>query len=363
MVSHVDVLLVALGTIDTDARTRNLARALSNAGYAVAVIAAGMVDGVHMFSWDDPGGSAFVRWKSLQRYARTVQVHANTVFGMDLFALQAAQRIARRCKARLYYDMREFYFALGPLEGRGWKQKLIAWHERMLLKHVDQVIVSGYLDAGIIQKRFRLPKPPHILLNTPPWQERVQSSYLRDTFSSPTSAVVVQCQGVVHHGRGIAPFFKAMLALPNVHLCVVGDGPAKQQLQNLSMSLQLDQRVHWHDVVDYDKLHAITCSADIGLCLIEPVSESYRYALPNKLFEYMMAGVPVLANDLPALREQLVRMPCGVLVDEALSVQMICEGFERLQVPATYQAMQRVCARVRTVSYEYQARHVSEQLL
>ena len=363
MVPHVDVLLVALGSVNTDARTRNLARALSNAGYSVAVIAAGAVDGVHMFRWDDPGGSAFVRWRSLQAYVRTVRVHATTVFGMDLFALQAAQRIAKKCKAQLFYDMREFYFALGPLEGRGWKQKLIAWHERLLLKHVDQVIVSGYLDVGIIQKKFRLPKPPHILLNTPPWRERVVSTYLRDTYNIPTSAVVVLYQGVVHHGRGIAPFIKAMCELPNVHLCVVGDGPAKHQLRNLSTSLQLDKRVHWHDAVDYDRLHSITCSADIGLCLIEPVSESYRYALPNKMFEYMMAGVPVLATDLPALREQLVRMPCGVLVSETLSVQTIREGFERLQVPATYQAMQAICARVRTVSYEHQARNLIEKLL
>jgi glycosyltransferase involved in cell wall biosynthesis len=362
MVPHVDVLLVALANIRQDARTLNLARALSRAGYNVGVIASGTVDDLEVFSWPDPGGSAFTRWRSLNAFVKNADIKAKVVFGMDLFALQAARSKAKKCRCPLFYDMREFYFALGPLEGRGWKQRIIAWHERALLRHVDQVLVSGYLDAKIVNQRFALKKHPHVLLNTPPWKERLQSTYLRDVFSIPATATIVLYQGVVHHGRGLAPFMQAMHQREYVHLCVVGDGPAKQDLQQQAQRLGVAERVHWHNAVDYDALHPITCSADVGLCLIEPVSASYRYALPNKLFEYMMARVPVLATDLPALHEQLVRIPAGMLVHADLRVADILDALDRLLLPATYTAMQEAAARVRTVAYEQQVDALIELL-
>ncbi len=364
---QVDVLLVALADIRQDARTLNLARALSNAGYSVAVIAAGMVEDLTVLSWSDPGGSAFVRWRSLNTFVKKLTIKASIVFGMDLFALQSAHWLARRSSGKLLYDMREFYFALGPLAGKRIKQSVISWHERQLLRDVDQVLVSGYLDAKIVQQRFELKKPPHVLLNTPPYKERISSTYLRDHFSINTQApqhptTLALYQGVVHHGRGLAPFLRAMPLLSHVHLCVVGDGPARDELQVLAGRLGVSERVHWHKAVAYDDLHGITCSADVGLCLIEPVSESYRYALPNKLFEYMMARVPVLATDLPALHEQLTRIPAGMLVHESLRVEDVADTLQRLLIPATYAAMQTAAARVRTIAYDVQAQGIIELL-
>lgn len=358
MASQVDVLLLALGDVRQDARTLNLARALRKAGYRVGVVAGGILDNVEMYTWMDPGGRALSRWLSFTLFVRSLHVRAHIVIGMDLFALKGAAYLARLCDANLWYDMREFYFSLGPLGGKGVKQTLIAYHERRLLKRVDRVLVSGYLDAAVVQKKFNLPKPPHILLNTPPYSVRVPSDYLRRVFEIPSNKIVVLYQGVVHHGRGIKPFMLAMKHLENVVLCVVGEGPALPELQVHATECGVAGRVYWHKSVPYDELHAITCSADVGLCLIEPVSESYRYALPNKLFEYMMAGVPVLATDLPALHEQLVRIPSGVLVHQELQAAQITDALDRLLVPATYDAMKEAATRVRGVAYDVQAQGV-----
>lgn len=352
------ITLVAMNAVHHDARTLNLARSLVDAGFDVTVIASGTMDGVRMHTWTDPGGSAYRRWRSFNAFASSISTRASLVIGMDLFALQAASRLARRSSALLWYDMREFYFSLGPLQGKGWKQRVIAAHERRLLRRVDQVLVSGYLDAKIVRERFQLSTPPHILLNTPPLRERVVSNYLRETFSISNADRVALYQGVVHHGRGIVPFLDAMDSLPDVHLCVVGDGPARTQLQQQARERGLSARVHWHDAVPYDALHTITCSADVGLCLIEPISESYRYALPNKLFEYMMAGLPVLATDLPALHEQLVRIPAGILVNQGLTPHSIVDAWNQLMVPATYDAMQQSSNRVHKIAYHQQASEV-----
>jgi len=75
---------------------------------------------------------------------------------------------------------------------------------------------------------------------------------------------------------------------------LLGDGGYEKTLLNEAKLLKVDKRVIFCGKVDYDLLHEYTCSADAGLCFIQPVSISYQYALPNKLFEYIMAGIPVL---------------------------------------------------------------------
>ena len=148
----------------------------------------------------------------------------------------------------------------------------------------------------------------------------------------------------------------AMTAMPVVHLVVVGDGPALHDLQTLAERLGVADQVTWIGSVPYDELHQLTCGAHVGLCLIEPVSMSYEYALPNKLFEYMMARVPSLVSDLPALHEHIIRYPVGVLVDPALTIDNIVLAMERIIHAETHAAMTRACEEIRNLSYERQAR-------
>lgn len=352
---NVDVVLLAVADVTRDARTLNLARALNAAGLGVDVI--GM-------SAEDSQKRAIRRWWTFNKDVAARTVRPRLVVAMDLFALSAARSLSKKHNVPLLYDMREFYFALGPLAGKGIKQKILASHERRLLKDVDDVIVSGELDADIVQQHFALAKRPVVLLNTPPFKAHIPSP-LRSSLPLPIShsstlpishsSTLTGYQGVIHHGRGLAPFMKAMTQMPDVHLVVIGDGPAQPDLARLSVELGVADRVTWYGSVPYDELHALTCGLDVGLCLIEPVSMSYEYALPNKLFEYMMAGVPSLVTDLPALHDHIIRHPVGVLVERELSPAAIVGAMERVMQTTTREAMQEACRDIRDLSYDRQA--------
>ncbi len=362
---NTDVLLIALADVSRDARTLNLARVLSAAGLSVVVHAAdsrtdaasdaGSGAPLTVIPWSDPGGRAMRRWWSLRRSASRLQVRPRLVIGMDLFALAAARAVARRCNVRLLYDMRELYFALGPLGGRGLRQQILAWHERRMLAGVDRVVVSGELDADLVQQRFHLAQRPFVMLNTPPYRDVVTSD-LRRRCGIADDAPLAIYQGVVHHGRGLLPTFRAMQRMPELHLAVVGDGPAESALRQAAAELGVQQRVHWLGSVAYDRLHELTCGADVGLCLIEPLSLSYEYALPNKVFEYMMARIPALVSDLPALRELVTRHPFGVIVDRSLPADEIVAALRQALDVQPRAAMISACDGVRGLSYENQSR-------
>lgn len=354
----VDVLLLTLGDVTRDARTLNLARVLSKAGLSVAVYGAyssQQNEPFIMLTWSDPGGRALRRWWSFLSQATKLSVVAKCVIGMDLFALSAARRIALQNQGSLLYDMRELYFALGPLKGKGIRQRILAVHERRLLRDVEDVVVSGQLDAEIANKHFNLPKYPVVLLNTPPYRD-VVASKLRDVCGVSSETILVVYQGVILLGRGLGPFLAAMSTMPNVHLAIIGDGPARQELQALARAGSVSQRVSWLGSVPYDELHSLTCGADVSLCLIEPVSVSYEYALPNKLFEAMMARVPSLVTDLPALHDHIMKHPVGVLVARSLTVQTIRAALERITSPQTHAQMVGACEDIHALSYERQAK-------
>lgn len=370
-----DVLLIVLADIQRDARTLNMARTLRDAGLHVGVVAAGKLpfvdeeSGITFIEWLDPGGRALLRMRSLREFllcdvvVQLADTPPKAVYAMDYYVLRSTIDLGKQLRVPVAYDMREFMFALGPLQGKGIKQLYIKWSERRALKKVKAISVSGVADADIVTQRFHLKTKPTVILNAPPYQDRVSdSNLLRERFDIPPNDFVVIYQGVVHRGRGIGPMMQAMVDMPDVHLCVVGDGPFRSPLQDLATQLRVADRVHWLGSVPYDELHAWTCSADAGCCLIEPVSMSYEYALPNKLFEYMMARIPSLVTDLPALHDHVMRYPVGMLVDKTLSTGAITEAVRRLRVPATYNAFVEQCDAVHELSYESQAGHVVDMI-
>lgn len=354
----VDVLLCALADLRYDARTRNLAHALAADGLTVGVIAAGdseEVPSCTVISWSDPGGRAIRRWWSFSRHCAQTDVAARCVVAMDLFALAAASRIAKRCGAPLIYDMREFYFALGPLEGKGIRQRILTAHERRHVRHVDDVLVSGPLDAHVVRETFALSYDPFVLYNTPPYRDVVPSP-LRQCCGVGDDTCIALYQGVVHHGRGIAPFMRAMPSMPDVHLAIIGDGPARNDLEQLAVSLGITNRITWLGALAYEDLHAYTCGADIGLCIIEPISMSYEYALPNKLFEYMMARIPTIVTDLPALHAHITTYPVGTLIGRDLAPDDIAQAVSHVRTSHVRDAMRDACEAIRDLSYEHQQR-------
>ncbi len=342
-----DVLLLAVADLAQDARTLNLASALRASGLRVECI------GLDSFS---VGERAITRWRKFRQIVRQSLHNPRVVIAMDLFALSAARDVSKQCGAALLYDMREFYFALGPLANSRVRQFILASHERLLLRSVRGVMVSGELDADIVQRKFALSEKPFVLLNTPPYTPVVESTLrMRLSDQIPAHSAIALYQGVVHHGRGLAPFMQALPLLENVHLVVIGNGPAKHELQQAAHSFKVQHRVHWLEAVPYNELHPLTCGADLGLCLIEPVSMSYEYALPNKLFEYAMAGVPSLVTDLPALSDYARRTGVAEVIPRTLQPQDIASAVNTALSKDKLQYTTQIAEVAQRYSYEAQS--------
>ena len=122
-------------------------------------------------------------------------------------------------------------------------------------------------------------------------------------------------QGAFTHNRGLETALEAMRGLEDsgIHLVLMGYGPLQPLVDAAAADLP---HVHVHPAVAYEAVLEHTRSADVGLVSVKPTCLSYLYCLPNKLFEYLLAGVPVLSNDLPDCRALIEQFGAGSVVHD-----------------------------------------------
>jgi len=131
----------------------------------------------------------------------------------------------------------------------------------------------------------------------------------------PETSTIMLYQGVILEGRGFEPLLNAMQKINNCNLIVLGTGIFQKKYEKIANDLGINNRVHFLGNIEQSELINYTAAADIGIALIENISKSYYYALPNKLFEYIMAALPVLISDLPQMKKIVLDYEVGEIVN------------------------------------------------
>ncbi len=355
--------MLVLNNFTHDARVHKEAQALAEAGYAVTVIAlwqpglaeeetgAGYrVHRLRLYSrgWRGRLVAPLVKYLEfivrVQRFAS--QESARVYHAHDANTLLPAWLAARRTGARLVYDAHELETGRSFAGSRlaGFYQRIWVWPERTLIRRTDAVIT---VSEGIADELVRLYgiRRPVVIVNCPEWSSPGRSNRLREELGIPGDLKIALYQGGVVSGRGIEPFLEAVQRLPGVAGVVLGDGPLRSEgLRRIQSGVW--KRVYLPGRVPLADLPGYTASADVGVVLIQPVCRSYRLALPNKLFEYLHAGIPVVGSDLPEIARIIREYGVGEVVnpDDPAS---IAEGIARLlEDPVRYACARDNTARV-----------------
>jgi glycosyltransferase involved in cell wall biosynthesis len=218
--------------------------------------------------------------------------------------------IAKLKHARIYYNSREIYAFIGGLRNRPHLQSLIRYIEKLFITKVDLVLTTGWMDSDYLEKSYGL-NNTLVIRNIPAYQAPTNKVDFRKVYELNENTVILLYQGVLLEGRGVPNILRSMTKLPDTVLIVVGDGEQKKNFINLAETLGVRDRVIFTGMISQNELINYTTGADIGLVLIENISLSYYYALPNKLFEYIMAGLPLLSSDLPQMKEIIEKYNVG----------------------------------------------------
>ncbi|MCL1850149.1 MAG: glycosyltransferase family 4 protein [Bacteroidetes bacterium] len=126
---------------------------------------------------------------------------------------------------------------------------------------------------------------------------------------------IILYQGALNVGRGLEWVIDAMSFIENAVLVIIGDGDIAAALKKRVNDLKITDKVFFPGRIAGAELHKYTPSADLGLCLLEHRGLNYYYALPNRIFDYLQAGVPVLATDFPEIANIVKTHKTGILIN------------------------------------------------
>jgi glycosyltransferase involved in cell wall biosynthesis len=351
------VTMLVRNPFTNDTRVEREARTLRDAGYQVTVLAdAGdglplgeEREGVSVRRIPRRGpnlpGLRFLAhaWRLRRAVERT---RPDVVHAHDADALQSAGPAAARLGVPLVYDSHELWLGR-TARGRSRLYDLLnrAWYglvERRYARRAALVLVANPGVGPELERRYGIRGVRHVA-NYPVEAEPVPARDLRSLPTAaaiPAQAPIVLYLGAVMAHRGVEEVVAALADVAGAHLvCLGAAGPHADFVRTEVARQGLDQRVHLVPPVPSEQVVPYAGSASVGVSLVQPASLSYRLALPNKLFQYMAAGLPVLASDFPDVRAVVEGSGAGVVVDPT-DVAAVAQALrELLADPARARAM------------------------
>jgi len=265
----------------------------------------------------------------LSLFRRLFLSNSKIYLAEDVYTLAPVVFFAKLKNAKILDNSRELYGFLAGLREKMKTQQVIAAIEKRFIKYVDLVVTTGEMDSEFIEEYYNLEKSL-VLRNLPKYKKIENPVNLRKKLNLPEDSIILLYQGVVLEGRGIIKVIHQIGNFKKLVLVVLGDGAFKEKFEAESKARGVSNQVFFYGRVPHEELLDYTAGADFGLALIENISKSYYYALPNKLFEYIMAGVPVISSNLPQMKNIIDRYSTGVCVDPE-NDEELNDVFEQIQ--------------------------------
>lgn len=258
-----------------------------------------------------------------------IQVH-------DLPALEAGVQLKDLFKCPLVYDAHELYPEQASFSSV--QRKLCSVAEKRLIKHADLVFAVNQSIAEEMSRRYEI-EQPSVLLNAidPPadFDPNYKYDLIREKLNLDIEDKILLFQGGFSPNRNLENLVKAMRLVSNkrVKLVMLGFGEFGNVLREIATKQGLlNKTIYFMDAVPQNELIKYSASADWGIIPYPHVDLNSYYCTPNKLFEFIQAGLPILANRSPELERFVSNNGFGHIADlnSASGVANgIVEAFER----------------------------------
>ncbi len=254
----------------------------------------------------------FFYWiKCIVKYRKEAIFHCN-----DLYALPIGVfiKIFFNKKAKVVYDCHEYETEAHIYDGRKWLKIAAKISERLLIRYCDEVITVSESIANEYQRLYKIKKPT-LVLNCPRFQKYEKKDLFRQKFGIKPETKIVLFQGEYRKGRGLEIMIEAFKKLNDKNLALVflGYGALTNFVKQETMS---SSNIYVHETVSLDVYMDYICSADFGIHIMENTCLNHYYALPNKLFEYIMAGLPVIVSNLYEMKRFVEKYNVGIVLHE-----------------------------------------------
>lgn len=335
----------------TDNRVHKVCSFLENQGYDVLLVGRKKTDSLELAprSYQTKRirllfekGAAFYAFFNFRLFWFLLFTRCDVLVSNDLDTLLAnylASRLKRNCE--LVYDSHEYFTEVPELVNRPKVQKIWLRIERFIFPKLQKVYTVNQSIADIYKELYD--KEIKVVRNiSQRWKP--DSIQTKTELGIPEDKPLIIIQGAgINIDRGAEEAVEAMKEIDAV-LMIVGDGDVVPQLKTRVNELQLNEKVIFYGKRPYAELMQFTHHADLGLTLDKATNPNYKFSLPNKVFDYMHAGTPIVAAEILEVARVIRKYDIGEVVEDftpknlATTINALLRSNERME------ALKRNCA-------------------
>jgi len=232
----------------------------------------------------------------------------------DLDTLLPNFIVSKLKRIPLVYDSHEYFTGVPEIQNRPFVKWVWKCIEKMIFPHLKYIITVNDSIANLYKDEYGT--RPAVVRNCSPTANSVVP-YSRKELGIPEEHLLLIFQGTgINVNRGGEELIEALKSIDKVFLLIVGGGDKLEILKSRVRDLDINERVKFIPIVSWKELIKYTKSADAGLTIDKDSNTNYRYSLPNKLFDYITAGIAIIASDLPETSKILNEYYCGLIIDE-----------------------------------------------
>ncbi len=253
-------------------------------------------------------GPLFYAEYNLRLYLFLLFSKTDVLLSNDLDTLPANFCAAKLKNKPLVYDSHEYFTEVPELIHRPKIQWIWQQVEKKILPRIKYAYTVCNSIATAYEEKYGIQFK--VVRNVP-----VSGIFSGEVEKLPGAEKMILYQGALNIGRGLEQVISAMRYVENARLVIAGNGDIKTQLENQVRKENLQDKVQFTGRLPLEKLSVLTLQADLGLSIEEDLGLNYRYALPNKLFDYIQAQVPVLVTNLPEMAAIVKRYEIGEITN------------------------------------------------
>lgn len=261
-------------------------------------------------------GFAFYAEYNLRLFFFLLFQKCDILVANDLDTLLPNYMAAKIKKKKLVYDSHEYFCGLPELVGRPRVQHF--WHkiEQFCFPKLPVALTVCQSIADLYNEEYPQRGEPVKVVRNFPLRARPAVTDTRASLGLPADKKLIVMQGAINKDRGAEELILAMHEIPDALLLIIGNGDVIPQLKDLVGKEQLEEKVRFIPRQTPEKLFQYTVQCDLGCSLEKDTNLNYRYCLPNKLFDYIRAGIPALVSDLPEMSHIIAESCVGEVLQE-----------------------------------------------
>ena len=234
--------------------------------------------------------------------------HAN-----DLDTLLANYLAAIIRRKPIVYDSHEYFTGVPEIQNKKLVKKVWQTIEQFIFPKLKHIITVNQSIAQLFKDKYN--KDLRILRNVPNKVETLKLKSKSELDIAEDKDIIITQGAGININRGIEELVEAMQYLNNVHLIIIGDGDVIPQLKKRVLELKLENSIIFKGRMPYHEMMQYTQHAKLGITIDKDTNTNYKYSLPNKLFDFIHAGIPILASKIIEVEKIIKKYQIGLFIN------------------------------------------------